>query len=67
MAAQRYLVVQRRPAGSRPCWTIEVDGRVHGEYRSEADALLDAIDLANEAGQQGTPAEAAWCPSHGEC
>jgi hypothetical protein len=53
--------------GGRPRWTIEIDGRVYGEYRSEEDALLDAIDLANEAGQQGVQAEAARCSSGGEC
>jgi hypothetical protein len=53
MTARRYLVTRRRSAGGRPRWMVEIDGRIYGEYRSEEDALLDAIDLANEAGEQG--------------
>jgi len=67
MTARRYLVTRHRSAGDRSRWTIEIDGRVYGEYRSEEDALLDAIDLANEAGQQGAEAEAVRCSSGGEC
>jgi hypothetical protein len=46
---------------------VEIDGRIYGEYRSEEDALLDAIDLANEAGEQGLEAEAVRRSSGGEC
>jgi hypothetical protein len=67
MTARRYLVARRRSAGGRPRWTVEIDGRVYGEYCTEEEALLDAIDLANEAGQQGMMAEAARRSSGGEC
>jgi hypothetical protein len=45
-------------------WTVEIDGRVHGEYRSRAAALHDALDLAREAGAEGHGVEVAvWSAS----
>lgn len=38
-------------------WLVMVDGYVYGEYLSEETAVLDAIDLANDARIGGNAAE----------
>jgi hypothetical protein len=38
-------------------WLVTVEGNVYGEYLSEELALLDAIDLANDARIDGNVAE----------
>jgi hypothetical protein len=45
-------------------WTVEVDGRFYGEYRSRAAALNDALDLARDASAEGSRVEVAvWSAS----
>jgi hypothetical protein len=38
-------------------WVVTVEGHVYGEYINEELAVLDAIDLANEARATGSTAE----------
>ena len=38
-------------------WLVMAAGQVYGEYINEETAILDAIDLANEARATGNPAE----------
>ena len=38
-------------------WLVVAEGNVHGEYLNEEAAVLDAIDLANDARSGGNTAE----------
>jgi hypothetical protein len=63
MATLRIAIVC--PASlADPRWTVEIEGRVYGEYRSRAAALSDALDLAHDASAEGSRVEVAvWSAS----
>jgi hypothetical protein len=63
----RTFIVKRRPGSGlgRPLWLVEEGEEIHGDYLSEWAALLDAIDAAQEAGEQGSPAEVVVAQAYG--
>lgn len=42
-------------------WTVQVGSDHHGPYLSRRDALLDAVDAAQAAGEQGASIEVVDC------
>ncbi len=57
----RYLVVRQQEV-----WFIKFDGEEYGPYNSEREAMLFAIDAAQQLGQQGEDTQVSVMDEKGE-
>lgn len=53
---QQYLLTRNSHG-----WTVRVGSDHHGPYLSRRDALLDALDAAQAAGERGASVEVVDC------
>jgi hypothetical protein len=49
----RYMVCRHVRNGRPVFWDVTIDNGLYGDYLSEYAALLDAVDVAQEAGEAG--------------
>ena len=59
MARELFCVYPRGASlasGRTPRWIVRKGGEVYGEYLSEAAAILDAVEAAQDAGARGDEA-----------
>ena len=60
MPHTRYIVVQHKDE-----WLIKFGDEEYGPYRSQAEAMLFAIDAAQKLGEQGENTEVGSMGEHG--
>jgi hypothetical protein len=53
----REYLIEKHGEGIRTHWKVKVGREVHGDYLSEWAALLDAVDAAQEDGENGREAQ----------
>jgi len=56
MARELYHVCRQEPTRWAPRWIVRKGRETYGEYLTEAAAVLDAVEAAQDAGSRGNEA-----------